>query len=248
VGKKDSPLIIRMKGYQNSTRAVLPRHAYTVLKVSGRAFGPLLKNADKPFDARVIKAMDTAAMRLCHRVTGAVFAFVEHDTITVLAADLKAAHDQWCGGDVQVMASLAASIVSAEFARNYPAGEDDMLATFHACVFPMFDADEVARYFQWRQRNLMSASIQMAAAALLGKEGTNNLDLDSCLERMEDRGVVYMSAYSDRERRGGLVHSVSVIGEDGGIYGRFSRSPAPVLMPRQGFLPDHIPVPEEIAA
>jgi tRNA(His) guanylyltransferase len=248
MGKRDSPLIIRMKGYQESTRAVLPRHAYTVVKVSGRAFGHLLKDAVKPFDPRVITAMDAAALRLCHRMTGAVFAFVEHDTITVLASDLKARHDQWCGGDVQAMASLAASIVSAEFARNYPAGEEDMLATFNAIVFPMFDPEEVARYFQWRQRNLMSTSIQMAAAAHLGKQGTNNLDLDSCLDRMEDLGVVYMARYSDRERRGGLVHSVSVVGEDGGIYGRFTRSPAPVLMVRQGFLSEYIPVPEEIAA
>ncbi|NJP27251.1 tRNA(His) guanylyltransferase Thg1 family protein [Microbispora hainanensis] len=75
----------RMKAYERATRSVLPRRAYTILRVDGRAFHTFLRDARRPFDPAVMDAMNEVGRALCEEITGSVFAYVQSDECSVLA-------------------------------------------------------------------------------------------------------------------------------------------------------------------
>jgi tRNA(His) guanylyltransferase len=68
----------RMKAnYENRTRFFVPRRTYTVIRVDGRAFHTFTRGCERPFDARLIAAMDATALFLCREISGAKCAYVQ---------------------------------------------------------------------------------------------------------------------------------------------------------------------------
>ena len=63
-------LAARMKSYEAVTRTILLPHAFTILRVDGRAFHAYLRSAEKPFDARFAHDMRTVGQALCAEVAG----------------------------------------------------------------------------------------------------------------------------------------------------------------------------------
>lgn len=89
----------RMKGYEAVTRAVLPRRTYTIIRVDGRSFHSYLSGAVKPYDFGFMAEMDEVALALCKEISGAQFAFVQSDEISVLVTDFASNGTQpWFGG------------------------------------------------------------------------------------------------------------------------------------------------------
>ncbi|MEU4229416.1 tRNA(His) guanylyltransferase Thg1 family protein [Nonomuraea sp. NPDC026600] len=156
----------RMKAYEQVTRTMLPRRTYTIVRVDGRAFHTFLRHADRPFDDAVVAAMDAVGQTLCKQMAGAVLAYTQSDECSVLITDFATPRTQpWFGGVVQKIASVAASIAAVAFNEQYGLDYDDAIATFDGRVFTIPDVEEVAAYFQWRQRDCVRNSITMAAQA-----------------------------------------------------------------------------------
>ena len=108
----------RMKGYENITRYHLPRRTYSMLRIDGKAFKTFTRGLKKPFDDGFINDMDETACFLCKNIQGAKFAFVQSDEISILLTDFETIQtDAWFDGNVQKMASVSASIATAQF--NY---------------------------------------------------------------------------------------------------------------------------------
>jgi tRNA(His) 5'-end guanylyltransferase len=188
----------RMKGnYEDRTRFSLPRRTYTIIRVDGKAFHTLTKGMPKPFSAlfkdNVFNGfMDKAAKALCKHIQGAQFAYVQSDEISVLLIDFeKTTTDAWFDGNIQKMASVAASIATAAFnkarlihlfergfAMEFPEiktldGETIAkmieiikVGEFDARVFTIPDPIEVENYFIWRQKDATRNSVSMAAKSL----------------------------------------------------------------------------------
>ncbi|TMR10105.1 hypothetical protein ETD86_40995 [Nonomuraea turkmeniaca] len=156
----------RMKTYERVTRTTLPRRTYTIVRVDGRCFRTFLRHAEKPYDDAVVFAMDAVGKALCKQMSGAAFAYTQSDECSVLLTDFATAQTQpWFGGVVQKIASVAASIAAVAFNEQYGLDYDDATATFDGRVFTIPDAQEVAAYFLWRQRDCVRNSITMAAQA-----------------------------------------------------------------------------------
>lgn len=197
-----SPLAVRMKEYEAATKAVLPRRTHTILRVDGRAFHTHLRGADKPFDRDFIALMGAVSRALCMEITGTVFAYAQSDEISLLITDFQRPDTQpWFGGIVQKMASVSASIATAEYNRLW-SGEKP--AHFDARVFTIPDPVEVANYFLWRQRDAVRNSISMAAQAHFSHkelQGVNSGDMQDMLFTQRN---VNWNDYPDNCKRGSI--------------------------------------------
>lgn len=196
---ENTPLGSRMKRYEHTFRQYLPRRAYTLMRLDGRAFGTYLKDSVKPFDEGFIFDMDTVAVALCTEVQGAEFAYTQSDEISLLLTDFRSLQSElWFGGNIAKILSVSASragIVMDRLRRQ------SRLPEFDCRVWSMTDPVEVANYFLWRQQDAVTNSIQMLAqhyyrpSELFGKstnelqellwreQGVNWNDLDAGLKR-----------------------------------------------------------------
>jgi tRNA(His) 5'-end guanylyltransferase len=105
-----------MKRYEEATRFVLPRRTYTILRADGRAFHSWTRGLAKPYDGDFMTCIDYAAIALCEQVSGAQFAYVQSDEISVLAVDFDKEDTQsWFDGNVQKWASVGAGIATMAF-------------------------------------------------------------------------------------------------------------------------------------
>ena len=166
----------RMKhDYENALRLYLPRRASIIVRVDGRAFHVFTREMERPYCRALADALDAAAAVLCAEMTGCRFAFGQSDEYSFLLSDAV-----WFDGNVQKIASVAASIFTAAFARAFVS---DRMATFDARVFLIPQRAEVAEYFVWRQLDASANSLNMLASAhysheeLLGRSTAEKHDL-----------------------------------------------------------------------
>lgn len=200
----------RMKEYEAVTRAMLPRRAYAIIRVDGRAFHTLLRNAVKPFDAAVSDAMEEVAIALCQEASGVVLAYAQSDEVSVLLTDFASEHSQpWFGGGVQKIASVSAAIATAMWNDTWSLLSDDppsvRLATFDARVFTITTAPEVANYFVWRQRDATRNSISMAAQAHFPHRELQGKDGNEMQEMLWSHRGVNWNDYPARWKRGSVI-------------------------------------------
>jgi len=181
----------RMKHqYEGRTRFLLPRRTYTAIRCDGKAFHSYTRQCDKPFDRTLSQAMADATMALCAQAQGAAFGYVQSDEISVLLTDFSDIHTEaWFDGNVQKIASVSASIVTAAFNRAVAstfAGQ----AMFDARVFTISDRVEVENYFIWRQQDATRNSIQSLAQSQFSHkelQGVSNEQAQELL--MAKRGI-----------------------------------------------------------
>jgi len=154
----------RMKhNYENRTRILLPRRTNTIIRLDGKAFHTYTRNRPRPWDPSLHGNLVIAAARLCREAQGAVLAFVQSDEISVLLTDSSTpTTEAWFDGNIQKIASVSASIVTAEF--NYRENNHfSDLAFFDSRVFTIPDPVEVHNYFVWRQKDVERNSLSMLA-------------------------------------------------------------------------------------
>lgn len=193
----------RMKRYETVTRAVLPRRTSTMIRVDGRSFHTYLRGSAKPYDYTFMDAMDAVAQKLCEEISGAQFAFVQSDEISILVSDFGTKNTEpWFGGVVQKMASISASIASVQLSRIYAEREP---AVFDSRVFTIPDPSEVAAYFIWRQRDCVKNSIAMAAQAVFSHKELHGANTSQMQDKLwKERGVNW-NDYVPGAKRGRVI-------------------------------------------
>lgn len=155
----------RMKNYEKACRSMLPWRMPVVIRVDGKAFHTFTKGMQRPFDARLMAAMDTCAAAICEEAQGACLAYVQSDEISVLLHNYKRLKSMpWFENQVQKMVSVSASVATAVMQREM-AEASTRTALFDARVFVLPEA-EVTNYFIWRQQDATRNSIQMVARSL----------------------------------------------------------------------------------
>jgi tRNA(His) guanylyltransferase len=193
----------RMKGYESVTRDVLPRRTYTIIRVDGRSFHNYLHDAEKPYDFNFMDEMNEVAIALCQEISGAQFAYVQSDEISVLVTDFATSNTQpWFGGVVQKMASISAaraSVVLSSIRTHRPP------ALFDSRVFTVPDPSEVAAYFIWRQRDCVKNSIAMAAQANFSHRELHGINTNQMQEMLWTGKGINWNNYPARAKRGGIA-------------------------------------------
>jgi len=215
----------RMKSfYEDRTRTKLPRRSYTIIRIDGKAFHTYTKGLERPFDMWLMEDMDATAAYLCKNIQGAKFAYVQSDEISILITDFDdLGTHAWFDNNLQKMASVSASMATAEFNRlrlmrgfgNYEQTpmqgraiiSQFNMAQFDARVFQIPFAAEVENYFIWRQQDATRNSISSAAQSLYSPKELNGVKTDGMQEMLFQKGINWNN-YSPREKRGSLIRKV----------------------------------------
>lgn len=188
----------RMKRYEATTRHVLPRRTYAILRVDGRAFHSYLRGAAKPFDEGFMADMDAVAEALCGEITGAVFAYTQSDEISILVTDFASEQTEpWFGGVIAKQLSISAALATAVLNERRPGR-----ALFDARVFTIADPVEVANYFLWRQRDAVRNSISMAAQAHFSHKRLHGVSSGGMQELLWSEAGVNWNDYPEGCKRG----------------------------------------------
>ena len=171
----------RMKKYeQESVGPYLIKRCPAIIRLDGRAFHTFTEEFHKPWDWRFHWCMFETAKALCADIPTAKLAYGQSDEISILLADFDNLEtEQWFGGRVQKIVSVAASVATLAFNKTVNAMLKGLNTRFGTYVtddelmwskrfMAMFDArvcsipkEDVANYFVWRQQDAIRNSVQM---------------------------------------------------------------------------------------
>jgi len=212
----------RMKSfYEDRTRYQLTRRTNTIIRIDGKAFHTYTKGLQRPFDQGLMEDMNKTAEYLCQNIQGAKFGYVQSDEISILITDYDAIDTHaWFDGNLQKMASIAASLATAEFNRLRlirkmnttvaTAGsilEQFKHAMFDARVFQIPYQEEVINYFLWRQQDATRNSISSVAQSLYSAKELHGKKTSDMQEMIFQKGINW-NDYSPREKRGSIIRRV----------------------------------------
>lgn len=223
--------------YEDRFRYTLPRRTYTMIRVDGKAFHTYTRGLARPFDKDLIEDMDATAAYLCKNIQGAKLAYVQSDEISVLVTDFdEISTDAWFDGNVQKMASVAASLATSHFnerratrflryseEQKNPANSMDAIdkrydfqfskfvsANFDARVFQIPSRIEVMNYFIWRQQDATRNSISSVAQSMYSHKELEGKSSDAKQEMIFQKGTNW-NDFTPREKRGGVIEKVTYL-------------------------------------
>lgn len=185
----------RMKEFEGVTQTSLLRRTPVIIRLDGRAFHTFTKKftaetdpslKDGPFSHILHDIMVITSQALFHYIQNAEFVYTQSDEISILLKDwTRLPTDQWFGGNIQKITSIAASMASTCFnfqLQRVPSWtkvvhESGTFVTpaitpvpTYMGEIPLFDArvfnvpkEEVINYFIWRQNDATRNSINMLA-------------------------------------------------------------------------------------
>lgn len=196
----------RMKRYERATRYLLPPRQFTVIRIDGKNFHGFTRHCTRPFDFRLMDAFEATARALVGQVHGALLAYHQSDEISVVMQDF-ASHgtEPWLGGVVQKQASVAASIATAVFNREWVlehSYDDGRYAIFDGRTYAVPTRSEVANYLIWRQQDATRNSVNMAASAHFSHKSLHGTTSDQRQERLWSEAGVNWDDYPARAKRG----------------------------------------------
>jgi tRNA(His) guanylyltransferase len=198
----------RMKRqYEDRTRFFLPRRTWTILRLDGKAFHTYTRGCDKPFDYKLMAAMDNAACELCKEMMGAAFAYGQSDEYSFLLTDFTTIHTEaWFDGNIQKIVSVAASTFASTFSASWSTliGAPSP-ASFDARVFTIADPIEVENYFIWRQQDAVRNSIQMVAQAHFSPKQLHGVTCAQAQEKLFQEKGINWNDTPVRAKRGRVV-------------------------------------------
>ena len=112
---------IRMKTYYEQVpKTKLMRRTPVAIRIDGKAFHTFTRGFQKPFDEILIRAMQETTKYLCEHIQGCVLGYTQSDEITLVLVDYKNLNsDAWFDYEVQKMCSIAASMATMAFNREF---------------------------------------------------------------------------------------------------------------------------------
>jgi len=193
----------RMKNYESRFRYYLPRRAYTLIRLDGKAFHSYTKNLDKPFDLDFVEDMIKTTKYLCENIQGCKMGYVQSDEISLVLTDFDdIATEAWFDGNIQKICSVSASMATAKFNKLRLTS---VLANFDSRVWSISDPWEVFNTILWRQQDATRNSIQMIAHSLASHSECQNKNSSELQELIFSKGENY-NDYATHLKRGTFVY------------------------------------------
>lgn len=108
----------RITSYKEANSLKLMRRVPIIINVNGRAFARITNDLSKPYCAEFMNAMCATSIKLCHEITGSVFAYCFNDNITIVTRNDQSNETMpWFQNDAQKIVSASASIATLEFSN-----------------------------------------------------------------------------------------------------------------------------------
>lgn len=201
--------------YEDRYRFNLPRRTYTIIRLDGKAFHSYTKNLKKPFDYDLANDIDAAVISIMSEIQGAAFAYCQSDEISILLTDFaKPNTDAWFDGNIQKMASISASLMTAEFnllrikrsqGSYFHPNNLPNLAYFDSRIFTIPDRTEVMNYFIWRNQDCARNSISMVAQSLFSHKELHNKNSNEKQEMIFQKSGKNWADYPEADKNGRLI-------------------------------------------
>lgn len=161
--KYKDPMGDRIKNnYENAYRITLPKRMPLILRLDGKAFHTLLKEANKPFDRTVIDAMIKGAEAVMKEIGGSTrFAYIQSDECTIAINNYMSLESEpWFDNNLQKICSVSASLMSVAFSQEF-----GKTAVFDCRAFVVPES-EMNNTVLWRQFDASKNSISMYAQSM----------------------------------------------------------------------------------
>jgi len=176
----------RIKKYEDCYRTYLPGKLPIILRLDGKAWHTLTKKCEKPFDLKLISALDETAMYVCNNMQSVHLAYCQSDEIQFLIYNPKFETSPWYDNNLQKMVSISAGLASSYFTSiSHKVFGETKIAQFDSRVF-IVPLHEVVNTFCWRQQDSTRNSIQMLARSMFSHKQCNNKNCvelkDMCLQ------------------------------------------------------------------
>lgn len=215
---KTNSLGTRMKeNYENRSKTYLPRGVPVCLRLDGKAWHTFTRGFKRPYDEYLHQAMNATMKYLCENIQGCKLGYTQSDEITLLLTDYDTiTTEAWLGYSVQKMCSIAASMATLVFNREFEKATRDFrhqINRYFACMDEeykiaaayekaiaegaMFDCrpfsvpeNEVTNSIIWRQKDCTRNAIQMLGQAHFSHgelKGKNNNEVQDML--MLQKGI-----------------------------------------------------------
>lgn len=146
---------------------------FILARIDGRAFHTLTRGYEKPFDDRIVVAMEMAARTAADAIPGCAIAYWQSDEISLAfpyRSPRKPSSDPTngmpFGGRVEKLTSVLASAASVGFDRGLKKHTD--VPTFDCRVFVADDEEQLREYLEWRIADSRKNAISTAAWAEFG--------------------------------------------------------------------------------
>lgn len=212
-----------MKRYESSAEQRLVRRLPVAIRIDGKRFSQLVKRlkVDRPFDQRLLTAMENTALEVARSITGCVFAYTQSDEISlILRNDQSRESEPYLDNRVQKICSIAASVTTGWFNRQMDVRFERPLtpAAFDARVFALPSIEEAKNYLIWRQQDctrnsILNAAYWEIAAKGKGEDGEplgkktarkliHGLNTDQLQELLFQRTGINWNDYDPRFKRG----------------------------------------------
>lgn len=257
MGNTKDALGDRMKEfYEKPTNYKLPRRAYTMIRLDGKAFHTYTKGLTRPFDWDLINDIDDTAKYLCKNIQGAKCAFVQSDEITIVITDFDNINTSaWFDNKIQKMCSVSASMATAKFnelrfMRQYEKSiENDpadygmgplKIAMFDARVFQIPSKGEVMNNFIWRQQDTVKNSISSAAHSMFSTEELKFKNGGQKQDMMMEKGVNW-NDYDPKLKRGRMIVKETYEKTEGIVRTRWTSVAPPTFTQDTDYLNNLIP-------
>ncbi|QDF14388.1 tRNAHis-5'-guanylyltransferase [Staphylococcus phage PMBT8] len=194
----------RMKGYENTYRAKLPKRMPVIIRLDGKAFHTYTKGMEKPFDEKLVNAFWETCKYLCQNIMGCKMAYHQSDEITLLLTNYdKLTTESWFDNNIQKMVSVASSMATMKF-NQCMQGYTDKVALFDARAF-VLPQDEVNNVFLWRQQDATKNSVSMVAHNGFGHKALQNLNGSKKQEKLFQERNINWNNLPTWQKRGACI-------------------------------------------
>ena len=207
----------RMKGYESLTVTRIPKNSYMVIRLDGKAFHTYTKGFKRPFDKKLVSAMQETTKYLCESIQGVKFGYTQSDEITLIITDFdKEGTQQLFDGKIQKITSITASMATMKFNHIMRESNNiDRFGMFDSRVFAFerdnkdYDAlEEAINCVIWRQQDCIRNSVSMVAQSVFSHTQLHKKNVKDMLQMLKDSDELDWDKYKNFLRVGTAVRKV----------------------------------------
>lgn len=178
----------RMKVYEHQTAMdkLIP-NLPVIIRLDGRKFSKFTRGLERPFDERMMKAMQDTTQYLLDRFPSAYVGYTQSDEISIVLRNDYTAPCEF-DGRIQKLASIFSSECSVQFYINclkygIPL-EGKNNPVFDCRVFNVPDLTEASNCILWREEDARVNSIQSVGHHYMTQKEMNKLSSKEVIDRL----------------------------------------------------------------
>jgi tRNA(His) 5'-end guanylyltransferase len=201
----------RMKEYEDreTGRRFLP-YIPVYARIDGRGFSKFTRDAAKPFDEHISRAMIAATTALVTE-TKATIGYTQSDEISLVWTTREPGEEMFFKGKVQKLCSVLAGLATSAFVLSLLKSESEWqerlsrMPHFDSRVVQLPNRVEAANMILWREMDARKNAISMAAHAQFSHKSLQGLNSRQKIEKLNAESDVVFDDYPMAFRRGTFV-------------------------------------------